>query len=68
MSPDFEKFRALVVDDPALFEMLRAAQGREAFKARAVELGRARELTFSEQDVQAALDVARKTWIERRVG
>lgn len=65
---DFERFHAQVLGDPGLLEQLRAAQGREAFKALAVELGRAQGLNFTEDDVQTAMNEAKKTWLERRLG
>jgi hypothetical protein len=65
---DFDRFYNLVISEPALMEKLRAAPGRDAFKALAVELGRTHGLNFTEAEVQLALDGAKRTWLERRIG
>ena len=61
----FERFRALVMTDPALQEQLWAVSEREAFMALAVALGKAHGCDFAAEDVGQALNAGRRAWIER---
>jgi mannose-6-phosphate isomerase-like protein (cupin superfamily) len=61
----FERFRSLVLADPALQQGLDEETDPERFVARAVGLGRARGLRFGATEVRRALDAGRRAWIER---
>jgi hypothetical protein len=61
----FAEFRQMVLADPALQGQLAGLADRAAFITRAVELGRERGCAFLPADVEAALQAARRAWIER---
>lgn len=61
----FERFRGIVLSDPALFDQLRAASGREEFIGLAMQLGPAHGCHFASEDIDAAMRAARRAWIER---
>jgi hypothetical protein len=60
-----ELFRRHVLSHPELQQQLMGLNGREAFIARNVELGREYGFTFHPTDVEAALMSARRAWMER---
>ena len=60
-----ELFRRHVLSHPELQQQLMGLNGREAFIARNVELGREHGFTFHPTDVEAALQAARRAWMER---
>jgi len=60
-----ELFRRHVLSHPELQQQLMGLNGREAFIARNVELGREHGFTFQSTDVEAALLSARRAWMER---
>jgi hypothetical protein len=67
-SPDeFERFRDIVLTDPALQHRLRATSDRESFIKLAVTVGRQIGYQFSAGDVESAMERARQelyeTWI-----
>jgi hypothetical protein len=66
-APAFVAFHRLVVADPALFAQLAAETENDAFFAAAVRLGRERGFDFTADDVKAALQAARRAWIERNL-
>lgn len=61
----FEQFRQLVLDDPALQQQLRAEYGLHAFLELVVRLGAEHGYEFSAEEVHAALQASRRTWLER---
>jgi hypothetical protein len=61
----FERFRWIVLNDPALFEQLRVVTESEAFAESALRLGREHGCAFTANDLDAALHAARRGWIER---
>jgi hypothetical protein len=61
----FERFRRIVLDDPALFEQLRAVPEGAAFAESALRLGHENGCDFTADDLDAALRAARRAWIER---
>jgi hypothetical protein len=65
--PDFEKFRALVLEDVALQDRLLAEREAEPFISLVVDLAHERGLSVTAAEVRAALTEARRSWFERRV-
>lgn len=61
----FQQFCALVEQDQALFDQLRAEFDIYVFRRAVVAAGQARGFTFTEEDVRAAMIVARQTWRDR---
>ena len=61
----FEQFSELVCTDAALQERLRAAADEDSFLALVVRLGAERGYDFTAADVRAAMQAARRVWIER---
>ncbi len=61
----FERFRAVVLDDPELQERLAAVEEAPAFTLTAVRLGRERGFKFSRLDVEDAIGAGRRAWLER---
>ncbi|GAA5120283.1 aspartyl/asparaginyl beta-hydroxylase domain-containing protein [Luteolibacter yonseiensis] len=61
----FEPFRRLVLSESAMQEELGAITDRGIFLSHAVELGRKHGFDFLEDDVEAALQDARRKWMER---
>ena len=62
---NLERFRELVLRDPALQEQLREPAETEGFVALVLQLGRARGFTFTADDVTAAMQAGRRVWMER---
>lgn len=62
---ELERFRQAVFDDLSLQERLRATKDFESFGRLVVSLGRDRGFRFTLQDVEEAIQAARRTWIER---
>jgi hypothetical protein len=62
---DFDRFRELVINDPALRDELRGIEDRATLRQRAITLGRLRGLDFSEADLGSAAQTMQKAWIER---
>jgi len=60
----FEPFRQFVIEETALQEELAGITDREAFIARAVELGQQHGFQFQPADVEAALQAARCAWLD----
>ena len=65
--PGFAEFHRLVVGDPALFVDLAGLTDVDAFVERAVAAGAAHGCVFGPDDVRAALQGARRTWLERNL-
>jgi hypothetical protein len=61
----FESFRRLVLSEPLIQDELVAITDRDTFFSHAVELGRKHGLDFLEDDVETALQGARRKWMER---
>lgn len=66
-APSFVEFQRVVIDDAAMFSRLQAVSEPDAFAALAVQLGRERGFAFTPDDVAAALQAARRDWIERHI-
>lgn len=65
MNEDLEKLRQIVFHDEILQKDLQAILDREDFIDRVLEIGRTRELNFTEEDVLQAMNEQRRAWIER---
>jgi hypothetical protein len=63
----FADFQRLVIADTALFDQLATVCAPDAFVAQAVRLGAERGLAFTADEVRAALQTARRAWIERHL-
>ncbi len=61
----FERFRAGVLEDPALQDVLCEITDRALFVERVVQLGAERGERFSPGDVEEALRAGRRSWLER---
>jgi hypothetical protein len=61
---NFASFRELVLTDPQLQQQLRECES-EHFVTKVVELGAALGYEFSPPDVHAAMNDARRVWLER---
>jgi hypothetical protein len=61
---DLEHFRQLVLEDDQLLEQLRQAGGLESFAALAVALGQQRGCAFTSEQVRAAVQEARRAWLQ----
>lgn len=61
----FERFRELVLADPALHARLRATPNEAAFIALAVELAAEHGCELSAATLQAAIHQQRRAWLER---
>ena len=64
---DFERFRAVVLEDASLQEQLFAETEVESFIARLIDLATQRGFAVSEEEVRSALLAANRSWIERQV-
>lgn len=62
-----ERFRSLVLADPALQRELRAAADRVSFIALVVERARERACAVSASDIEAALDEGARAWTRQRI-
>lgn len=62
---DFEPFRLRVLSEPAMQEKLVSLTERRTFLNYLVELGSEHGFDFMEADVEAALQAARRMWMER---
>jgi len=62
---NFERFRQLVLEDPALHDQLRATGDGEAFVARAVQLGGERGCAFTPETVSAVLQEQRQARLQK---
>lgn len=62
---DFDPFRRMVLSEPTIQEELGAISDLRAFLSHTVELGRKHGFDFLEDDVEAALQAARRKWMER---
>ena len=60
-----EQFYRLVFDEPVLQEQLKAISSREEFVMLMVRLGAERGCDFTREEVESALQTARRVWIER---
>lgn len=63
----FEQFRQLVLDDLSLQRELQGFAERDTFAQRAVELGAARGLHFTAEDVIETIRASRREWSERSI-
>ena len=61
----FDRFRELVLENPALQETLRGAPDQETFLTLVLQLGREQGYQFSAETVLAALAANRRAWLER---
>jgi hypothetical protein len=64
---EWERFRALVLQDGQLFALLRETTGLQDFADLAVLLGSQRGCVFSSERVLQAYQEARRAWLERWV-
>jgi hypothetical protein len=62
---DFEAFRERVLASPALLETLRGTPDQDAFVTAVVRSAAGLGFQFTNAEVEAALRVARREWIER---
>lgn len=62
---NFEKFRQLVLREPALQKRLRATTDREAFINETQQAGAEYGYSFTTEDVAEALRAGQRAWIER---
>jgi predicted ribosomally synthesized peptide with nif11-like leader len=62
---NFDRFRELVVDDPALRDELRSIRDRAALREKAIALGQSRGFDFSQADVESVAQTMLQTWMER---
>ena len=62
---DLASFHQLVLQDTALQEALRKTVERERFVALMLQLGQERGYNFTAEEVEAALQAARRSWMER---
>ncbi len=62
----FASFRRLVFEETALQEELEGITDRETFIRRAMELGQQHGFPFEPADVEAALQNARRAWMDSR--
>jgi len=60
---EFERFRQIIFDQPALAARLRLATQTDAFVMLSVELGQRAGCNFAPADVSAAITQGRHTWI-----
>lgn len=65
MNEDLEKLRQIVFRDEALQNDLQAISDREEFIERVLEIGKMRDLNFTEEDILQAMNEQRRAWIER---
>jgi hypothetical protein len=65
MTPDFDKFRALVLEDSVLQRRLLQETKLEGFVELLVSLARERGFDFAAAEVCTAIQQARKSWQER---
>lgn len=62
-----EKFRAIVLADPALQQELRAVADRASFVALAVARAAERGCALAAADLEAALDTGARAWVRQRI-
>jgi hypothetical protein len=62
---EFDRFRRLVLQEPALQAELMAVHDRKEFTSLAIRLGEQRGTRFTPGDVDAAFQSARRVWSER---
>ncbi len=62
------EFRALVFADDALQKSLREIETSEDFVRAVVEAGSERGFEFTAEEIEAAMRVNRRAWIERWLG
>ena len=63
----FEQFRHIVLDDLALQEQLKAIADPRSFIDLVVRVGAERGCHFTPKDVEAALRLNRKAWLQHRM-
>jgi hypothetical protein len=63
----FEQFRESVFADPELQKQLQACPDHQEFVRRTVEAGRAAGFPFTEEEVRAAMNFGRRSWMEQWV-
>ena len=63
----WQEFHETVLNDPALQSRLRVTDDRQAFVKIAVGIGRETGYHFAATEVEEAMDLARRVWIERWV-
>lgn len=64
---DLERFRQIVLQQPALEEQLLQAPAGQAFTELALRLGAEHGCPFTAEELREALREARRTWLERWV-
>lgn len=64
---EFERFRQMVLSDPALQGELKQATDRKEFMSVALRLGEQLGARFTPGDLDAALQAARRAWSERAI-
>ena len=62
-----ERFRQLVLQDPVLQARLRETDNREAFLALVVQLAEALGYQLTAEEVETALRISRRVWLERGI-
>ncbi len=60
-----EQFRQLVLQDVTLQEQLRATTDKRQFVALVVQLSAQHGYTITVEDIEAGIQVGRRSWIER---
>lgn len=65
MNEDLEKLRQIVFREEVLQNDLQAISDREEFISRVLEIGKQRDLNFTEEDILQAMNEQRRAWIER---
>ncbi len=64
---DFERFRELVIAEPALRKALLDISDSDEFISLAIRLGQNHGCKLSVCELQAALDTGRRSWLERTI-
>jgi len=64
---DFEQFRQLVLGQVTLQEKLRQIEDHDDFIRTVVKLGNDNGYSFDAEDVRNAMNLSRRSWIERWV-
>jgi hypothetical protein len=61
----FDAFRARVLAEPAVLERLRQTNGNEEFISATVDVAREMGFEMTREEIEAALQAARRDWMER---
>jgi hypothetical protein len=61
----FDEFRARVLAEPAVLERLRQTSGNEEFISATLDVARQMGFVMTGEEIEAALQAARRDWMER---